>query len=148
MKLKLILAVVAAWLTVLSPVVAHEGATGIVKERMDAMKEMAKALKDASRRIESNRNLAAVRTDAEKIRDTAPRIAGWFPPDSLQPPTDAKPAIWQRWEEFQTFAGRLEAESAALITTAASGDPKAIADQFQRVGFACSACHEPFRAKH
>ncbi len=43
---------------------AHEGATGIVKERMDAMTESAKAMKAAAETIRTNRGLASVGDDA------------------------------------------------------------------------------------
>ncbi len=138
---------IAAALLAGMPALAHEGASGIIKERMDAMGIMAKAMKDASRRIEANRNLAAIKADAEKISAIAPKIPGCFPPGSTQPPTDAKAEIWQRWDEFQTLAQRLRTESEALAAAAANGDPKAIGEQFRVLGRACTACHEPFRAK-
>lgn len=126
---------------------AHEGATGIVKTRMDAMESMGKSLKEISRRLRANQNLAGIEGEASHIRETAAHITALFPPGGDTKPTDALPAIWRRWPEFQAKAAQLEAESARLAAVAATGDPKAIAAQFKAVGQSCAGCHHDFRAK-
>ena len=62
---------------------AHEGATGITKERMDAMESMARAMKAIRRSLEGNRNSAAIQNEADRIREMAVRIPQWFPPGGL-----------------------------------------------------------------
>lgn len=140
-------ALVAALLGVISVVAAHEGATGIVKERMDAMTAMSQAMKAIGKFIEANRDLAAIQDEAGHVRDIAARIPQWFPPGSTAKPTDALPTIWQRWPEFQARAAQLQQESTKLATVAASGDPKAIAAQFRAVGQTCTGCHTDYRQK-
>src|SRR4029077_10603222 len=90
---------------------AHDHATGIVKERMDAMESMAKHMKAISERIKSNHDLAAIKADAEAIAALAPHIAHQFPPGSTQYPTQAKTAIWQNWPDFEKKVRALETES-------------------------------------
>ena len=126
---------------------AHEGATGITKERMDAMESIARAMKVIRRSLEGNRNNAAIQNEADRIREMAVRIPQWFPPGSDAKPTDALPTIWQRWTDFQARATQLEQESTKLVTVAASGDIKNIAVQFRVVGQTCSACHADYRQK-
>jgi cytochrome c556 len=126
---------------------AHEGATGITKERMDAMESMSKAMKAIRRCVEGNRNIAVLQAEVDRIRELAIRIPQWFPPGSDAKPTDALPAIWQRWPDFQERAAQLEQESARLAAMAASGDFKSIAAQFRVVGQTCSACHADYRQK-
>lgn len=92
-----VIAGMAAWLAVAAH--AHEGATGIVKERMDAMTESGKAMKAATESIRANRDLASIKGDALAISATAARIAALFPPGSDQKPTDAKPEIWTHWDD-------------------------------------------------
>ena len=58
---------------------AHEGATGITKQRMDSMESMSKAMKAIRRCLEGNRNIAAIQAEAERIRELAIRIPQWFP---------------------------------------------------------------------
>jgi cytochrome c556 len=135
-------------LGMLPRVSAHEGATGIVKERMDAMEGMSKTMKTIGRLIEANRNLAAIREEAGRVREIAAHIPQWFPPGSDFKPTDALPTIWQRWPDFQAKAAQLELESTKLALVAASGDPQSIAVQFRAVGQACSGCHADYRQKH
>lgn len=142
-----LLALVAAFFGVISVVSAHEGATGIVKERMDAMASMSHAMKAIGKSIEANRDLAAVQNEAGRVREVAAHIPQWFPPGSTAKPTDALPTIWQRWPDFRARAAQLEQESAKLAAVAASGDPKAIAAQFRVVGQTCTRCHTDYRQK-
>jgi cytochrome c556 len=126
---------------------AHEGATGITRERMDAMESMARAMKAIRRSLEGNRDSAAIQNEANRIRETAVHIPQWFPPGSDAKPTDALPAIWQRWTDFQARATQLEQESTKLVAVSASGDIKNITAQLRVVGQTCSACHADYRQK-
>ena len=94
---------------------AHEGATGITKQRMDAMESMARAIKAIRRSLEGNRDSAAIQIEAGRIREMAVRIPEWFPPGSDAKPTDALPAVWQRWTDFRR-------ELPSLSKRALSGD--------------------------
>jgi cytochrome c556 len=126
---------------------AHEGATGVVKERMDAMTEMGKQLKEISHRVATNRNLASIAEIAMRIDATAAKIPALFPAGSSVGVTDAMPAIWQRWDEFTTKADALGKAAAALAAASASGDTKLISARAVALGDACVACHDLFREK-
>jgi cytochrome c556 len=126
---------------------AHEGAVGIAKERMDAMETMDRQSRDISRKIRANRNLASIADDAAKIRASAEKIPDWFPVGSDKGVTMAKPAIWNDWDAFKDLAAKLVTESDKLSTAAESGDPKTIRVQFMALDRACADCHDRFRAK-
>ncbi len=126
---------------------AHEGATGIVKERMDAMTESGKAMKAAAESIRANRGFASIKDGALAISATAGRIAALFPPGSDQKPTDAKPEIWIHWDDFTTRTGELKDESAKLAVAVDTGDPGLIGAQFRVVGKVCAGCHDLYRVK-
>ena len=126
---------------------SHEGATGILKERMDAMENMAAAIKEIRWRIETNRDLAGIGPQANRIGAVAQRMPQLFPQGSNGRPSEALSAIWTQWSEFQAKAARLEQESQRLTQAAGGGDPKAIAAQYRTMGQTCIACHEVFRAK-
>jgi len=84
--------------------------------------------------------------DAEAIRGHAPHLPHMFPSGSTQPPTEAKPAIWQNFADFEARAKALEAAAAALAVT----DPRdadALAAQVRVVAEACSGCHDLYREK-
>jgi cytochrome c556 len=131
---------------ILVPLVAlaHEGATGIVKERMDAMEAMGRELNAIRRSIDANRNLASIAQRAEIIRRTGERLPELFPPNSLNPPTGAKPAIWQEWDRFQSLALQLREVSGALVSAAKAGDPNAVSARYRDLVAACLSCHQDF----
>jgi cytochrome c556 len=140
-----VIAGMAATLTIAAH--AHEGATGIVKERMDAMTESGKAMKAATESIRANRNLASIKDEALAISATAERITALFPPGSDQKPTDSKPEIWTHWDDFTARAAELKDESAKLAIAVDSRDPGSIGAQFRVVGKVCTGCHDLYRAK-
>jgi cytochrome c556 len=126
---------------------AHEGATGVVKERMDAMTQAGKAMKDAGERIRSNRDPAAVKDDALAVAAVASRIAAQFPAGSDTHPSDARPEIWTHWVDFAARAQALERESRNLAAAADTSNLGATAGQFQAVGRVCTGCHDAYRVK-
>ena len=130
-----------------SPSPAHEGATGIVKQRMDDMDTIGRALKRISERVKARRDLGKIEPDAEAIRAAAVRMPSLFPPGSQDGHSDAKPAIWDRWQDFLAAARALEEEAGKLGTAARAGNDAEVAAQVRAVTRACSGCHTPFKAK-
>jgi cytochrome c556 len=128
-----------------APLAAHEHASGVVKERMDAMTDMAKRQKAISQRLKSKRDLAGIKADAEAIAAHAAHIAHLFPAGSTQPPTRARATIWQNSPDFENKAKALEAASRTLAGTDAA-DPK-VQTAADAVTRACTACHEKYRAR-
>jgi cytochrome c556 len=128
------------------PVAAHEHATGVVKERMDAMSDMAKHQKAISQRLQNKRDLTAIKADAEAIAAHAPHITHLFPAGSTQKPTQARPAVWQNWSDFENKAKALETASRALAETSAS-DVQALTAAATALTRTCADCHEKYRAR-
>jgi cytochrome c556 len=124
---------------------AHEGATGVAKDRMDLMGDMSQSMKSIAKRLRANRDLPAIAADADRVSKDSPHIADLFPPGSDKGVTDAKPAIWQKWGEFVGNAKKLGEETAKLSSVAATGDARAISDQYRTVTKVCIACHDTFR---
>ena len=128
------------------PSMAHDHATGVVKERMEMMEVMAKRMKAIRERIEGRRDPAAIKADAEAIAAHAPHLVHLFPPGSTQRPAEARGTIWQNWNDFERKATALEVESKKLVNTGA-GDWAALGMQARAVTEACGACHEKYRTK-
>ena len=82
---------------------------------------------------------------ARNIHETAKLILDAFEEQVTAGKTDAKPDIWQNWEEFTTKAKALQDASATLTQVAQGGDMKAILPAVKTVGDACKGCHDPFR---
>lgn len=86
---------------------------------------------------------------ATAMADLAAMIPGAFPKGSGPTnglKTEALPAIWDNWSEFEKAASTLQTEAKALAELAASGaDAAAMKGQFIKVGKACGSCHDQFR---
>jgi cytochrome c556 len=89
---------------------AHEGATGIVAERMAAMKETAAQMKALDRALKAGSSVTPdMIASAEKIAAQAHSLSGLFPARSGGGHSEARAEVWTRREAFekamQAFAG-------------------------------------------
>ena len=138
-----ILGLGAAW--------AHGGATGIVKERMDAMTEISRNVKLIGEMIKGK-----TAYDSAEIARAGQAIAAHagdamtvlFPEGSLKKPSEASPEIWNDWPEFSKYADSLQTSALSLQDLAESdADQKEVARAFGKVAGTCKTCHEAFRIK-
>ena len=104
-KLKLtatVLSVFAALtLSLSSPLVAlaHKGAMGIVKERMDKFEASEKATKRIKQALFRG-DTAVITAEAEFLVSWAREMESYFPKNSNPPPSEAKDEIWLHWDDF------------------------------------------------
>lgn len=102
-------------------VMAHGGATGVVKERMDLMKEMKTSMKELSSMFKGKTTYdpALVKQASEVLQAiSGEKLTRLFPEGSLHKPSEAKAEIWSEWKRFQTMADDLNIYSAALAEAA------------------------------
>jgi cytochrome c556 len=130
-------------------VTGHQGATGVVKERMDMMAGIGEDMKGIKAMIQGERPFEAqvFTSHAESIRLAAPRIKNVFPLGSLEHPSEALPRIWEDWDRFTALVDQLTTESERLRDLAESQDRRVVVRQFARVGKTCRGCHTDFRKK-
>ena len=127
---------------------AHTGATGIVKERMDLMSEIGDRMKAvvAMLKGEAAFDAAAVKAAAEVMAGHAGKMPELFPEGPVKHPSEALPAIWTDWEAFEKLAEDMKSQAGALATAAESAtDASGIAPQVIAVGETCKSCHDKFR---
>lgn len=129
----------------------HEGATGVVKERMDLMdsqKEAMKTIGDMARG-KTKFDAAKAAEAARDIADTAKKIPELFPEGSggEKNKSDALPAVWENWNRFTANADDLGSAADALVATFGDSASQEWKPAFQKVGDACKSCHEDFRAE-
>jgi cytochrome c556 len=137
----------AAWmLSGPQPAAAHDHATGIVKERMDSMEKMAKAMKAITQRVRAGNGLDKVPPAAETIHAEALRIATQFPKGSNKHPSEAKASIWTNASDFEAKAAALVAASQQLAAVDAANLAE-VTKQHRALAKTCSACHELYREK-
>ena len=125
---------IAATLTA-SMALAHAGATGIVKERMDAMVALRDGVRDVTpmMRGQVEYDETAVEGFAQLLQEhSGEAMTELFPEGSGGMPSRAQNAVWTDWDEFEELAIRLEVLGQALELAAArgpnSGDDAAAVD--------------------
>lgn len=128
---------------------AHTGATGVVKERMGHMKELAEAMKAIKAGVQAKPDIdrAAIAEAAGAIATHADRTLALFPEGSLKHPSEARPEIWQNWDAFKAANAQMKTEAEKLAEAAKNGDRRAILVQFAKTARSCAGCHEVFRKK-
>jgi len=128
---------------------AHGGATGVVKERMDVMTMIGDAMKKITAMFKRQ-----VPYDDQEVARLAAVIAEQggedltklFPEGSLHGPSEALPAVWERWDRFQTVAAQLSEKARVLESNAPQMMPGAMMS-FMDLAKTCNACHTEFRKK-
>lgn len=103
---------------------AHTGATGVVKERMDGMV----ALRDGVRTVtpmmrgQADYDADAVASFAQILQDhSGEAMTELFPEGSGGGVSKAQDAVWTDWEEFEALAMRLELLGEALELASVNG---------------------------
>ncbi|TGQ68255.1 MAG: cytochrome c [Mesorhizobium sp.] len=127
---------------------AHMGATGIVAERMAAMKNMGRELKAIGDMLVGNApfNAAAVARHADALHENCHRTTTLFPPGSIDHHSRALPAIWEKPEAFQDAMQKLHNATETFAATAPLSDRTALAASFEQIRKICNGCHQTFRS--
>ena len=144
-----VLATTGTCLTILAAM-AHSGATGIVKTRMEAMKSVASDMKLVGSMIKGDTALdgPVVMRAAQSIAEHARAIPDQFPEGSTEKPSEAMPVIWSQWDRFVALADDMATQADQLASVAgSSSDATAIKAAFGDLSRTCSACHEDFRMR-
>ena len=144
---------------VVSQPIAHTGASGIVKERMDAMGVLGDHARVVGDMLKGKTafDADAIETAAAAFVMHGEQITGLFPDTEESRSgarTEALPAIWTEWDDFVALATRFTEDSRALAAIATELNPgeqsideksRAVRTAFFRASKSCSGCHERFR---
>jgi cytochrome c556 len=85
---------------------------------------------------------------AERIEFLAPQaLEGFAKGSDKGAETDAKPEIWTNFEDFKSKLNDLIEQSKALSAVAKTGDEAKMKEQFKKLGGACKACHDKYKAE-
>ena len=68
-------------------------------------------------------------------------VEGAMPGDD----TDALPAIWDNWEDFESRANQLITDADSLVDAAASGSMDEIKPAFMAAAKNCKGCHDQYK---
>lgn len=139
--------------------IAHNGAMGIVMERMDGMSILGDHAKSVGDMLKGKTPfyLETVKEAGRDFVAHGDSIPSLFPDteDSRESTaTEALPVIWDNWDEFVALAEKFTADSQALLTVAndlsdgtmsVDEQSRAVRTVFFKAAKNCSACHERFR---
>ena len=123
---------------------AHEGATGIVLERMESFLQSRGQMKQMRGALQAG-DLAAVANISAKMQIWADKMDAYFPAGSDKKPSEAAPSIWTDPEGFAKAITDYQTAVSALNKAALSGDAKATKAAFGAVGGTCKSCHQSYR---
>ena len=86
-----------------------------------------------------------VEAHAKNIANYSSLIVEAFEKELTEGKTDAKPGIWQNWDDFVAKANALNAAGNDLAMAAAGGDTRAMMPKVKALGDACRGCHNEYR---
>ena len=131
---------------------AHKGATGVVKKRMDTMKEMKGQLKVIDQMLVGKKPYSdkKIRQSLDYIRAHAgTSLTMLFPKGTAHKPSEADPLIWKNWEEFKRLAVLLNHSTdqfRAKITEKNDADTlKILQKEHLAIRKICKTCHDKFQ---
>ncbi len=122
----------------------------MVKQRMDMMGEIAKAMKSIGQMIKGDQayDSEVATLAAREIEKHAQGLSKLFPEGSTTKPSEALPAIWENWDEFNQLLEEMNTQSGRLAEKAAMAEGSVeIKAQFALVGKTCGTCHQKYRQK-
>ena len=125
---------------------AHSGATGIIKERMDFFKRSKDNLKAINMHLRGG-DFRAIVPLAEDIKDWASKIPDYFPQGSDGKPSEAAPAIWMDFDGFTKAAKDHYDAADTLVSAAKTKNAGDIAKAFKATAATCKSCHKSYRLK-
>lgn len=123
---------------------AHEGASGIVKERMDKFSQARGQMRALRGALQAG-DLASVGTITADMLPWAKEMADAFPEGSDKAPSEALPAIWTDPDGFAAAIAAYDEALTALNKAALAGDANAASNGFRSLGASCSNCHRSYR---
>lgn len=125
---------------------AHKGATGIVKVRMDAMKDMKAAMKVLTAMLKGEQafSLETAHAKASRLSGHADKIEAYYPEGSLKAPSEASPQIWADPEGFRQAIAKFQ-HSVDVLGRASDEDIARAA--IVEIGGSCLACHDDYRVR-
>lgn len=130
-------------------VIAHKGATGVVKMRMDHMKAIGADMRRISSMVRGK-----TRFDGLEIAAASKRIAvnglkfnKLFPEGTSGEPSQASEKIWKDWQGFNRAMNTMVKSTAYLAKVASGGNTNEVKVGYRGLGKTCSGCHRNYRVK-
>ena len=128
----------------ITPLLAHEGAKGIVKERMDKFK-MSKTMMKTIHKSIQNEDFATIEKSATTLYNWSKEMIKYFPEGSDEAPSEASADIWLDPDGFKKVVNNFELASLKLINKSKEKDFDKTVESFRSLAGTCKGCHQKFR---
>lgn len=128
---------------------AHQGAQGVILERMTLMEDFGTSMQVMSDMFKARTpyDPETLARQSATLSSLSKRIPRLFPSGTNRKPSEATPAIWRDWQEFEQLTRELTVQSNVLAEQAGTLSAKDARRQFARIAKTCTACHKKFRLK-
>ncbi|WP_246592301.1 c-type cytochrome [Aminobacter anthyllidis] len=128
--------------------VAHEGAMGVIAERMTMMKEMADSMKTVGEMLNGRKAFDArvAQESVASLHKNCHQSREQFTSGTNEHASRASPAVWEKPAEFQAEMEKFDAAVKTLVAASEAGSLDEMRLPFKVVGQSCSGCHEQFRS--
>ena len=115
--------------------------------RQDELKDLERLLRQLRFDLVNNQDArgAAPRLAELQEKATQAHFLPAFIAGTHGPGSDAKPDIWQEWDEFAAGFTDLEEKVSILVEAAEQEDYRAATRAFSDVGLSCRSCHRAYR---
>ena len=123
---------------------AHEGATGIIKERMDKFKESKAIMREINKSF-ANKDFKKIQNGAIKLNKWGLEMGNFFPEGSNTFPSEANENIWLEPDQFKLAIDNFAKASKSLLKISQDKDLDKTIQAFRTVAGTCKGCHKKFR---
>ena len=128
----------------ITPLLAHEGATGIVKERMDKFKMSKKMMQTIHKSIQ-NEDFGTIEKSATTLHNWGKEMIRYFPEGSDVAPSEASADIWLDPDGFKKAVNNFELASLKLVDNCKEKNFHKTVVAFRGLARTCKGCHQKFR---
>ena len=128
----------------ITPLLAHEGATGIVKERMDKFKMSKKMMQTIHKSIQ-NEDFETIEKSATTLHNWSKEMIKYFPEGSDVAPSEASADIWLDPDGFKKAVNNFELASLKLVDNSKEKNLDKTVVAFRGLARTCKGCHQKFR---
>ena len=128
----------------ITPLLANEGAQGVVKERMDKFKISKKMMQTIHKSIQ-NEDFVTIEKSATTLHNWSKEMIKYFPEGSDGAPSEASANIWLDPDGFKKAVNNFELASLKLINNSKEKDFDKTVVSFRSLAGTCKGCHQKFR---
>ena len=121
-----------------------DGATGIVKDRMEKFKASKSIMRQINKSFD-NKDFSTIKKGASKLKKWGLEMENYFPEGSDIKPSEANEKIWLEPESFKIAIKKFTEASIELLKVADDQNLENTIAAFRKVAGTCKGCHKQFR---